>query len=85
MELHMPNPEAKEFPDAFGITPERCTELSHCLDAMVKSYGQELQWVRVHHIIADIAAFCDGPEELTYCVILHMGWHQRRGHQLAPR
>lgn len=84
MELNMPNPDAKEFPDAFGITPERQQELSKHLNDMVERWipGSLL---RVHHIISNIAFFCDGPEELAYCLILHMGWWQRRGHELAPR
>jgi hypothetical protein len=85
MELNMPFPDAKEFPDAFGISPERQQQLSRHLDAMVQGYGQDPILIRVHHIMADIAAFCHNQEELLYCVILHMGWHQRRGHQLAPR
>lgn len=84
MELNMPNPDAKDFPEAFGITPERQEKLSKDLDAMVKSWtpGNVL---RVQHIVSDIAFFCDGPEEFAYCVVLHMGWWQRRGHELAPR
>lgn len=84
MELNMPNPDAKEFPDAFGISAVRQKELSECLNKMVDSW-QSGQLLRVHHIISDIAFFCQGPEEFAYCVVLHMGWWQRRGHELAPR
>jgi hypothetical protein len=84
MELNMPNPDALDFPEAFGITPERQNELSKFLDAMVKSWKLDTV-LRVQHIIADIAFFCEGPEEFAYCVVLHMGWWQRRGHALAPR
>lgn len=84
MELNMPNPDAKEFPDAFGITPERQTELSKHLDAMVESWTPG-NILRVQHIVSDIAFFCNGPQEFAYCVVLHMGWWQRRGHELAPR
>lgn len=84
MELNMPNPEAKEFPDAFGISAERQQELSKNLDKMVNSWTPG-SILRVQHIIFDIAFFCKGPEEFAYCVVLHMGWWQRRGHELAPR
>lgn len=84
MELNIPNPDAKEFPDAFGISAKRQEELSKNLDTMVNGWttGSVL---RVQHIISDIAFFCQGPEEFAYCVVLHMGWWQRRGHELAPR
>ena len=84
MELKMPHPEETDFPLAFGIDPERQLELSQKLNAMVNSWipGSLL---RVHHIMCDIAFFCNGPEEFAYCVVLHMGWWQRRGHELAPR
>lgn len=84
MELNIPNPDAKDFPEAFGIMPERQLELSHHLNAMVESWVPDTL-LRVQHIVSDIALFCAGPEEFAYCIILHMGWWQRRGHQLAPR
>lgn len=84
MELNMPNPDAKDFPEAFGITPGRQFELSNHLDAMINSWTPG-NLLRVHHILSDIAFFCSGPEEFAYCVVLHMGWWQRRGHELAPR
>lgn len=84
MELRMTDPDHPEFPLAFGISPERQDELSKHLDAMVKGWVKG-DLIRVQHIVCDIAFFCDGPEELAYCVILHMGWWQRRGHELAPR
>jgi hypothetical protein len=40
MELHIPNPDAKDFPNALGITAERQKELSWQLDKMVEGYGK---------------------------------------------
>ncbi len=84
MELNIPNPDAKDVPEAFGISPERQRELADKLNEMVGTWipGNLL---RVQHILCDIAFFCEGPEEFAYCIVLHMGWWQRRGHQLAPR
>jgi hypothetical protein len=84
MELNIPNPDNPDFPLAFGITPERQQELSNHLNAMVDSWVPN-NIIRVQDIVCDIAFFCRGPEEFAYCIILHMGWWQRRGHQLAPR
>ena len=85
MELKILNEETIDFPESYGITPERQKELSRCLDEMVLSYGDELKMVKTAELIRDIAAFCNDDPEFAYCIILHMGWHQRRGMILAPR
>lgn len=84
MEFNMPHPDAHDSPEAVGISPARQQELSEHLNQMVKSWVPG-SLLRTHHIWADIAFFCKGPEEFAYCLTLHMGWWQRRGHQLAPR
>lgn len=84
MELNMPNPDAKDVPDAFGISAARQRELADKLNAMVNRWTPG-NLLRVQHILSDIAFFCNGPEEFAYCIVLHMGWWQRRGHELAPR
>jgi hypothetical protein len=84
MELNMPNPDAKDFCEAYGITLERQRELSRCLDELIDGYGKAPVFVYLHHTIRDIAKFCQGPEEHAYCLILHCAWHQRRGDLLAP-
>jgi len=85
MELILTNPDSKNFPDAYGISPERQQELSRHLDDMVRKWGSDPIIVTTARIAYQIGLFCQGPEELAYCLILHMGWHQRRGLQLAPR
>ena len=85
MELNMPNPDSLNLPEAFGISNERQKELSGYLNDMVEGLGDELVLVTAAHVIRRIAAFCEGREEFAYCIILHMGWHQRRGMQLTPR
>jgi len=73
-----------DFSDAIGISPERCLELSKKLDSMVGRWAP-CTILRVADISKEIASFCDTIEEFAYCLILHMGWWQRRGHNLAPR
>lgn len=85
MELNIPKPASNDFCEAVGIGPERQQELSKALDAMVARLNAgPLKLVQMHVTFAEIASFCNGPEELVYCTILHCGWHHRRGKILAP-
>ena len=85
MELNLLHPDLVDFPAAYEISPARQQELSRHLDNMVRKWGDDPVVVTTARIARDIALFCQGPEELSYCLTLHMGWHQRRGLQLTPR
>lgn len=85
MELNIPNPESNDYCEAVGISPERQQVLSKSLDAMVeKAESGLLRIEKMHNVFAEIASFCNGPEELIYCTVLHCGWQARRGRILAP-
>lgn len=79
MEFKIINETAASFGDSI-LTQERQTELSKKLNEMVNAFGSRLQFVRVCNVMQEIALFCNTNEELAYCIILHMGWHQKRGH-----
>jgi hypothetical protein len=85
MELNIPNPASKDFCEAVGISPDRQQELSKALDAMVARLNSgPMKLIQMHHTFAEIASFCNAPEELVYCTVLHCAWHHRRGRILAP-
>lgn len=85
MELNILKPDSKDFCEAVGISPERRQVLSKALDAMVQRLNSGApKLVQMHHTFGEIASFCNGPEELIYCTVLHCGWHHRRGRILAP-
>lgn len=65
------------------LSTERQQELSKKLDDMVKGFSPKVQLIRVCHIMQEIASFCDTVEELTFCTILHINWHQKRGQTLC--
>jgi hypothetical protein len=75
-----------DFCEAIGLNPTRQRELSAKLDAMVKSWSPSTGTVsvKVVDIMEEIASYCKNIEEFSYCVMLHMGWHQRRGMLLTP-
>lgn len=82
MDFKIINETADKFGDSI-LSLERQTELSKNLDAMVKRLNEKIHFEYVCNIIQEIASFCDTKEELAYCIVLHMGWHQKRGHQLT--
>jgi hypothetical protein len=85
MELTILKPDSNDFCEAVGISPERQQVLSKRLDIMVRE-ADSGPWriEKMHNIWQQIASFCDRPEELIYCTILHCGWQAREGRILAP-
>jgi hypothetical protein len=75
MKFNIINEKAPTFGDSI-LSKERQHELSVLLDDMVKGWGD---MVRVCNIIEDIAAFCNTNEEFAYCIILHIGFHMKKG------
>lgn len=65
------------------LSPERQLELSKKLDEMVDKFNVRVQLVRVCNIMEEIASWCYTIEEFSYCIVLHMGWHQKRGTSLC--
>lgn len=86
MDYKIVAPESIDFCEAVGITSDRAQELSKQLDDMVRDWSPPSGTVavRAHHIMEHIAFFCRNTEEFSYCILLHMGWHQRRGMLLTP-
>lgn len=82
MEFKIINETAALFGDSI-LSLERQLELSKKLDAMVEVLNVRVQRVRVCNVMQDIASFCDTQEEFAYCIVLHMGWHQKKGHQIS--
>lgn len=86
MDYKIINPNATELQDQIGISPERCLELSKKLDDMVRNWSPKnggTVAVKVCDIMEELAFYCNNIEEFSYCVLLHMGWHQRRGMLLS--
>lgn len=79
MELNIPNPDARNLEEAFGVTLKRSDELYKAMDDYWKSYGAEAQTVRWQHVISDIAAFCNSTEEIALCLVIHCGQLQYSG------
>lgn len=77
MEFKLINPSEPIFGDTI-LSKERQDELSKQLDNMTKSWNPN-EAIRVCNIMVDIASYCNTVEEMTYCVLLHMGWWQRKG------
>ena len=75
MEFKVINTEARVFGDAVMST-ERQEELSLNLDKMVADYPKGVE-IKVHDVMINIAGFCNTIEEMTFCVILHLGWLAR--------
>lgn len=85
MELIIVNPDANNFCEGLGISPERQQELSKALDAMVRRLDSgPAQLYKLHNVFAEILSFCHNEAESVYCTILHCGLNARRGRILAP-
>lgn len=82
MEYNIINETAAALGDSI-LSMARQQELSKQLDAMVKEWNKVTQLIRTCHIMSEIASFCNTPEEFSYCIVLHMGWHQKRGMNLS--
>lgn len=83
MELILRDQENPDFVEA-TVGEERAKELSKKLDEMVASYGTQKTLVYLKDTVQDIAFFCDNFAEFAYCMVLHMGYLQRRGHIITP-
>jgi hypothetical protein len=82
MDYKIINETASAFGDSV-LPMSRQKELSKKLDDMVISWSTITQSIRVCHVMEEIASFCNTIEEFSYCVLLHMGWHQKRGLNLS--
>ena len=82
MELNVPNPDALNMPDAFGIPDERLFELEDGLRKLWDSVGPDPVKMRWHHLAVDIAAFCNTKEELFHCAVIQCGMLQRAGRRI---
>jgi len=83
MELNIPNPDARFMAEAFGIDPEREAELECRLEELWMRNREVPVATRWHHLVADIAFFCNGPEELSWCLIVECAWLQKMGRRIA--
>lgn len=79
MEFKIINETAALFGDSI-LTTERQNQLSKKLDEMV---GNLTGAVRVCNIFQEMASYCNTPEELSYCIVLHLNWHYKRGQTLC--
>ena len=86
MEFNIIDHEQREsFGDAI-LPKAKQEEISKNLDELVQKYTTDAPTlVTVAQVIKDIASFCNTNEEFAYAIVLHMGWHQRRGFNIAPR
>lgn len=79
MELNIPNPEAWNLEEAFGITLQRSDELYKALRDLWLSVGPDPVMMRWQHVVVEIAAFCNSTEELALCLVIHCGQLQHHG------
>lgn len=78
--LHIPNPQAHDMGEMFGISLERRTAISIGMDAMVKMAGEGApRMVHASDIILYIQDLCETQEEFVWAISNHISWMFRNG------
>lgn len=78
--LNIPNPEAHDMGDMFGIPQGRLDDISIGLDAMVKTMNTgELKMVYASDVFRYIENLCQTHEELIWAISNHIQWMFRTG------
>lgn len=83
--LKIPNPEAIDMGDSFGIPQERRDAISKGLDQMVKmqTTTSPARLVYASDILRFIESLCETEEERIWGIVLHLSWNLRTG-RMSP-
>jgi hypothetical protein len=78
--LNIPNPQAHDMGEMFGIPIERRTAIGIGMDAMVKMASEGApRMVHASDIILYIQDLCETQEEFVWAISNHIAWMFRNG------